>query len=205
MLRQSLVPDRPTDCGLIVGLPTSHEAFLDDAMNVEKSFVRAWAASRRGSSVEALWREYQAIMDYAATIGAEAAESGVAVVLGGAQASWPALVTRRRVVTLIAHWVQRDGRSSVEFTDGLATIGRLIAQIPAGFSGVLDLTTCPSAHAIAVLKHARPACTVLTNRDAAPLDVRLAMYRQIVRILGSEQTTYVEAAARVHHAALEVV
>jgi hypothetical protein len=195
--------DRLQDCGLAFALPLSRDAFLDDYENPSKDFVRNWVMQFEGLSLNRLWLGYSALADYARLVAAEAEALGVRVLTEVTLKSWAALTLARPITTLVAHWAE-SGLHGVEFSSGIVQLDEVCAALPGEYRGVLDLTICHSSQAIAPLKRARPQCTVLANREAARLDIRLAMYRQIVRILNHERINYVDAAARVHMAGLEV-
>jgi hypothetical protein len=198
-------PETPRDCALALAIPLTREAWYADKDDERMDFIRSWVASFPGYNVERLWNDYSRVAAYTNTMAAEADAKGVMVSTAATPESWGRLIATRRVVTLVAHWVNDAGAVHFEFRDGLARLERLIDRLPLDYAGVLDLTVCYSAEAIAPFKRARPGCTVLANKKPANLAVRLAMYRQIVKILSVERTTYVEAAMRVHLAALEVI
>ena len=196
-------PDRLQDCGLAFALPLSRDAFLEDYDNPSKDFVRNWVTQFEGLSLDHLWLGYGRLAAYARLVAAEAAALGVSVVTDVTLDSWAALTRARPITTLVAHWAE-SALHGVEFSTGIVPLEHVCAALPGRYRGLLDLTVCHSSQAIAPLKRARPGCTVLANREAARLDIRLAMYRQILRVLNHERITYVDAAARVHMAGLEV-
>ena len=189
--------DRPSDCGLALTFPLQRETFLGDVQDPAKDFVRSWADAA-ASRAEDLWPTYARILDYATAIGVEARQVGVAVEAGATLQTWADLVAARRVVTLVAHWAERDDVDSIEFADGLVSVDAIVKCLPRDYDGVLDLTTCRSTRAIRAIKQACRRCTVLTNREETSLTIRLVLYRQIIRMLKAERTTYVDAATRVH-------
>lgn len=196
-------PDRLQDCGLAFALPLSRDAFVEDFDNPAKDFVRNWVSQFEGLSLDRLWSGYARLAAYARLIASEAEALGVWVLTEVTLDSWAALTLARPITTLVAHWAE-NGLDGVEFSTGIVQLEQVCAALPRRYSGLIDLTVCHSAQAIAPFKRARPGCTVLANREPARLDIRLAMYRQILRLLNYERTTYVDAAARVHMAGLEV-
>lgn len=194
--------DAPSDCALAIALPFDRAAFVADADDAGKDFVRSWSLAARAPAGD-LWPAYARILEYAKTVGDEVRDLGGLVAAPATLQAWSRLVHSRRVVALIAHWAARTEGDRIEFADGLVTVDQLVSVLPPDYNGVLDLTTCHSTRAIRWIKRARPGCTVLANRGETDLDIRLAVYRQILRVLQRERTSYVEAASKVHLALLE--
>jgi hypothetical protein len=194
--------NRLRHCGLLVAVPLTREQFFADVTDARKEFIRRWVASFGGYSVAGLWSDYQPIAAYALQIVKEARQGGVAAVTNASFGSWAEMTAARNVVTLVAHWVGGPP-GAIEYADGPHVLDDVVAALPRDFDGVLDLTVCHSTCAIAAIKRARPRCSVLANRNPANLDLRLAMYRQVLRLIGREGTGYTEALRRVHLAALE--
>ena len=194
-------PNTLEQCGLLIAIPLTRDRFLSDAADARKDFVRQWLASLAGYAPERLWRDYERIATYVLQISDEARAGGVHVVTDASFESWAALARTRSVITLVAHWVA-GSPPLIEYADGPHPLDEVVEALPAGFDGVLDLTVCHSTRAIAAIKTARPRCSVLTNREPARLDLRLAMYRQVLRLVQRERTRYVQAAQQVHLAAL---
>lgn len=195
-------PDTLGRCGLLMAVPLTRDRFLADANDGRMDFVRQWVASFVGYTPERLWRDYERIAGYGLQIVEEARKGGVHVVTDAPFASWPLITRTKEVVTLVAHWVAGSA-PAIEYADGPRSLHEVVEALPADFAGVVDLTVCNSTRAIAAIKRARPRCSVLANRDATRLDLRLAMYRQVLRLVDRERTCYLEAAHRVHLAALE--
>lgn len=72
---------------------------------------------------------------------------------------------------------------SLEFADGMASSRDLVAAIPAGYDGVLDLTTCNSVIPGKAVKRVHKDCLVAMNRRAAALHVRMSKYKLIIEEL----------------------
>jgi hypothetical protein len=196
--------DDPRACGAAIAVPLTRERFIADRVDARKQFVRQWTDSFPGFTADRLWAGYQATAGYGRMVAAEAEAAGVRVMTDAALSAWRTLAQTCHVLTLFAHWASGD-TPSIEYADGIVPLQEAVDALPRRFDGVVDLTVCHSTQALAMLKRARPRCTVLANRDPAWLDVRLAIYRQIIRLLQRERLSYVDAAQRVHLAALEVM
>jgi hypothetical protein len=192
----------PQRYGLLVTVPLTREQFLADATNGRKEFVRQWVASLSGYAPEQLWRDYERIAGFTLQIVSEAREAGVQAVTDGCYGSWTAMAATSDVITLVAHWVAGPP-AGFEYADGPRPLDEVVDALPEDFGGIIDLTVCHSTNAIPAFKKARPRCSVLANREPARLDLRLAMYRQILRLVRRERQGYIAAAQRVHLAALE--
>jgi hypothetical protein len=205
MAVRSRRPESPRDCSLFVAVPLTRGAFVADVADRDKDFVRAWASGFPGYPVERLWDDYRPIAAYASAVVAEASAAGVTVPPDATFEAWNRLTRGPTVITIFAHLAEQDGVETIEYRDAAVSVDAVCAALPADFAGVLDFTICYSASLIATVKRERPRCTVIANREKARLDVRLAIYRQTLRILVHEPMTYVEAAARVRLAALEAL
>jgi hypothetical protein len=189
-------------CGLLVALPLTREQFVADATNARKEFIRRWVASFGRYEGAGLWSDYRPIAAYALQIIKEARQGGAAAVTNASFGSWAEMTAARDVVTLVAH-IMAGPPGAIEYADGPHVLDDVIAALPPAFDGVIDLTVCHSPRAIAAIKRARPRCSVLASRHPANLDLRLAMYRQVLRLIDRQGTGYTEALQRVHLAALE--
>jgi hypothetical protein len=189
-------------CGLVVAVPLTRDHFLADAADMRKDFVRQFAASFAGYPAERLWLDYAPFATYALQVVGEARAMGVDTATDATFAAWTVATGRHDVITLVAHWIEGP-LPAIEYADGPRRVDDVVETLPRDFAGLIDLTVCHSTRAIGAIKKARPRCSVLGNREPARLDVRLAMYRQIIRLVDREGTCYVDAAKRVHLAALE--
>jgi hypothetical protein len=91
----------------------------------------------------------------------------------------------------------------LELRDGLLTMDELVAAIPVGFDGVLDLSVCNSVAFGESIKRRRPDCLVVENVFLARADLRLVRYGLVVSQLGRQPARYTEALTEVTRAVLE--
>lgn len=87
--------------------------------------------------------------------------------------------------------VLRAGRV-VELAGGFCSAAELIATIPAGYSGVVDLSICNSLVLAERIKRERPSCLVVANRRRARPDLRLLRYRYVIRALNLQPARYTD-------------
>lgn len=196
--------DSPQDWALAFVFPLKREEFLQ-AIEIEPvdGFVRQWAASLAGYPAEKLWSDYEPIADYANQFAEEASAAGVLVRDGATLANWLELLQARRIISLVAHWAEREQTDLIQFADGFAPLNNCIEGIPSTFCGLLDLTVCHSSRFIDQIKRKRPKSRVLANRNVARLAVRLAIYRQVLGLLKSGEYTFINAMRKIHRSALE--
>jgi hypothetical protein len=85
------------------------------------------------------------------------------------------------------------GTIGVELRDDIHPAERIAEQLPARWSGTLDLTVCHSILLGELVKRRTPATTVITNRHRASPQVRLNIYRELIRILEDRPGPYAGA------------
>jgi hypothetical protein len=196
--------DSPQDWALAFAFPLKREEFLQ-AVETEPAdgFVRHWASSLSGYPVEKLWDDYEPIADYANQLAEEACAAGVLVRRSATLTIWLELLRARKIISLVAHWAEREHTDWIQFTDGFASLSKCIGGMPAAFCGLLDLTVCHSSRFIDQIKRMRPKSRILANRNVARLGVRLAMYRQLLALLQTGDYTFIDAMRKIHLSALE--
>ena len=154
---------------------------------------------------ERVWEIYEPYARLALAVAREAESQGVLVRLRASREDWRSLLRHRSAVALFAH--RRNERPEdpvdrIEFADRCYAIPELVPAIPEDYEGVLDFTVCYSLALAPAVKTARPRCTVVMNKRAARLDYRLAIYRQLLRLLATGGFSYVDALAEVQLALL---
>ena len=194
----------PRDCALAFTFPLDLEEARAQASDPSHDFIQSFLASGAGTPEDVLWEDYARIAAFSREVLAEAEQRGVLVAADAGLSDWGRLVRQRRVCTLFAHWDQSAGEGCVEFADGRKTCGQLIDSLPADYAGILDLAVCRSIIAGQKIKRARPRATVITHRHESSVGPRAALYRQVLRVLDSDRTSYTDAWTRVNLAAMEM-
>jgi hypothetical protein len=87
---------------------------------------------------------------------------------------------------------------SVEFSDCMRGVSEIVASVPKGFSGLLDLTTCNSVILGKAIKSSRPNCVVAMNRYETPLHVRMPLYKLVIEELARSPSPYADTLSRFH-------
>lgn len=100
-------------------------------------------------------------------------------------------------MSLFAHCPEKASSGAIEFADGLHTIAELVDVVPADFSGVMDLTICYFTRLMEAIKHKAPRCQIVLNRKRASLGLRLAIYREAVRLVATGGYSHVDALAEI--------
>jgi hypothetical protein len=84
----------------------------------------------------------------------------------------------------------------LELADRLCSVWEFIDRVPERFDGVLDLTVCNSLILAEALRRRRCFCTVLGNAKPASADVRLIIYRHVIRSLSHRAEAFEDIMAR---------
>jgi hypothetical protein len=87
----------------------------------------------------------------------------------------------------------RRGGPGVEFVGGVVDVEKLVAAIPATFSGVLDLTVCNSTLLAEEIRRRRRSGLVIANAFPATLDTRMDFYDAAMRLVQHEGVSYQDA------------
>jgi hypothetical protein len=82
------------------------------------------------------------------------------------------------------------GGAAIELSDGLHPISELAAVIPADWRGTLDLTVCNSTVLGNAVRLRARGSVVLMNEEPADLPARLALYKQVIRMLSHRNQSY---------------
>jgi hypothetical protein len=92
------------------------------------------------------------------------------------------------------------GGAAVEFAAGFSPLADVIGVLDPTCTALFDLTIC---HSVLLGEEIRRRCrgaVVMMNAEAAAADIRLAMYRQIIRLMVKRGWSYQEAALRLRAA-----
>lgn len=81
----------------------------------------------------------------------------------------------------------------LELRDGMQTLDDLLAAIPADFAGVLDLSVCNSVALGEPIKRRRPDCLIVESSYLARIDLRLARYALVLKLLELRAVRYTDA------------
>jgi len=124
---------RPADCALVVAVPvTEAEFFRDLEEDSGKEFVKLYRRQQPDVTLPSLWADHYAKVEAEAIVdvAAEVEGLGVTVHCGATLASLGALVSLRKVVTLVAHWQSGTVRAR-DVVDPRALLQRLTeADVP---------------------------------------------------------------------------
>jgi len=90
-----------------------------------------------------------------------------------------------------------EGGNAIEFSGGFVPIGTILDTIPSTFQGKLDLTSCNSTVFAEDVRKKCRSVLVIANEDATSLDLRLAIYRQVIRRLSRRSEPFEDALYRI--------
>ncbi|HTU21775.1 MAG TPA: hypothetical protein VMG10_27300 [Gemmataceae bacterium] len=93
----------------------------------------------------------------------------------------------------------------LELADGLCTVWEFINKVPPLYDGIVDMTICNSIIPAEALRRRRSACNALTNTFKARAEVRLELYRHVIRSLAVVNEPFEEVSARAHRLLLAVL
>jgi len=85
----------------------------------------------------------------------------------------------------------------LELADGGVTMDELLAAIPPGFAGVLDLSVCNSFGFGESIKRRRPDCAIIENVFLARIELRLARYALVIDRLARASARYSDALSEI--------
>jgi len=87
---------------------------------------------------------------------------------------------------------------SVEFSDRMFAVQEVVAAVPNGFDGLLDLTTCNSVILGKAIKAKHPDCLVAMNRYATALHVRMPLYKLVIEELARRAAPFADTLSKFH-------
>jgi len=95
----------PADCAIVVAIPLTREAFLEDLdPSAPKDFAKHIARHTPGLRAEAVWDCYRPVAERCRRVLGDIAATGATVVEGGTLSDLQALLAQKKVVTLVGHW-----------------------------------------------------------------------------------------------------
>ncbi len=102
------------------------------------------------------------------------------------------LEERRREITSKSPGAFRGG-SGIEFDAGFESVSAIADRVPAGFTGVFDLTVCNSVLLAEILHQRCPHCLVIATSDVTYPETRLPLYSATIRLLDRHPLPYEDA------------
>jgi hypothetical protein len=87
----------------------------------------------------------------------------------------------------------RAGGPSVEFVEGGVDVDDVVAAVPIGFSGVLDLTVCNSTLLAEEVRRRCRSGLVIANAFPATLHIRMELYDAAMRLVQHQRVSYQDA------------
>lgn len=86
----------------------------------------------------------------------------------------------------------------LELADRLCSVWEFIQSVPRDFDGIVDMTVCNSIIPAEALRRHRSDCNVVCNTYRARAEVRLEIYRHVIRSLAAKSEPFEEVSARAH-------
>ena len=179
----------PADCALLVAVPADRAGFERAAKAPDRDFVARLMEANRGRTAASVWSDYARIADYTVELAREARKAGATTIMDASFACWKLALPGRPVVVLFAHC--RPGEpDAIEFADGIYPVQEVARAVPPDCTAVLDFAVCYSLQLYKMIKQVAPRCTVIVNKQETPLDFRLALVRQAMRLLATGKYSY---------------
>jgi len=89
------------------------------------------------------------------------------------------------------------GGAGLEFQGAFQTLDDILHSLPAEYSGTFDLTCCNSTVFAEDVRRRYRKSLVMSNELPASFEYRMAVYRQVIRMLSRAKTSYEEAVFRI--------
>lgn len=86
-----------------------------------------------------------------------------------------------------------QGGEAIEFFDGFVSLASVLDAMPSPYAGKIDLTSCHSTVLAEGLRRKCKSCLLMVNEQATSLDLRFAIYRQVIRRLRRKPQPYEDA------------
>jgi hypothetical protein len=175
----------PCDCVIAFGIPVSREDLL---RNRERGFARQLDGEDR---IDEFIRKYEATI-------AVVRRSGAHVITELTINSLAQLFNRERYVVVILFSHMEGDR--LELKDEFVEISRIVEQVPVGFKGTIDVSTCHSRELFRALKQNRPECLpIYSDAEILHAQAWLVFYRALFEYLHIRPMQYQRAYVEVVH------
>ncbi|KAA6461263.1 hypothetical protein DYQ86_13575 [Acidobacteria bacterium AB60] len=183
---------KPAECVLAFGIPTTRESF-ERALTVSGT---DYAKQFRGG-----WSQYYALLAKdVENVESPLREEGVTIVHDLTLEGFAALFERPfPAIILFSHWKE----DAVEFSDGMASAGAVLAAVPEQFDGILDLCVCHPMALVAALHKQRPGCLVKYLPVEAKPHFWMYFYKALFLHLKQSDVSYLTAIQEVACAFLD--
>ena len=182
ILKHSVV--KPSDCALLIGIPTSKETFYN---NPNSDYIKNFS-----------WPKYQhdiiiPIYKFEKLIR----QLGIKVIHKLTYSSFGKIFKDEKidVFILFSHWKNKR----IEFYNDFVPIDKIVNKIPNEFTGILDLCVCHPRELIKELRRKKPNCTLRSidsihqkEAEVTP-SVWLTFYLALFKILEEKEITYIMA------------
>lgn len=175
---------KPSECVLAFGIPTSEEEFWEAKEDPTRDFV---------SNCCPVWQVYKCdVVAHLEEVTPYLKGLGVKIIYGLKLSDLRRLLTdnSNKVVILFSHW--RD--DSVEFFDGMASADAVVDEVPADFTGIIDLCVCHPVRLAIKLRDHLPLESLVkfTSSKSTPYKW-LYFYWAVFTILDDSDVSYLEA------------
>ncbi len=178
-------------CIFAFGIPTSRTAFFADQKRDDKDYARQF---------DGVWyRYYHTVIRAVQRVEPYFTGWGVKVVHNLELHDFGNLLRLEdvSVITLVTHWKEfkedQNREDEIEFSDGLASVSEVIAEIPRSYTGIIDLCICHPNQLTNRLKRERSIAVVRSSPGKATLYYWLYFYLALFKQMHNKNVSYMQA------------
>ena len=180
---------------VLMGIPTSIQAFKEIAANTESDFVNSLKATYHTNDMEVVASEYAKSLKVVQHVLRKIGKCGVTIIESSGVDSFRHMADYDIVVVIAHHASESD---HIEFQGNLVSSKDFVAAIPQGCRLMLDMTSCYSSHLIPFIKARIPESRIIGIDVATSLPFRMFVLEEVVNHLcDNPNDTYLEALQKV--------
>lgn len=180
---------------VLVGIPTSIQAFKEIAANNGSDFVRSLKATYHTNDVEKVASEYAKSLQVVQQVFRKIEKRGVTIIESSGVDAFRQMADYDIVVMIAHHASESD---HIELQGNLVSSKDLVAAIPQECRLMLDMTSCYSSHLIPFFKARIPESRIIGIDVATSLPFRMFLLEKVVNHLcDNPNDTYLEALQKV--------
>lgn len=180
---------------VLVGIPTSIQAFKEIVANTGSDFVNSLKADYHTNNMEVVASEYAKSLKVVQQVFQKIEKRGATIVECSGVDAFRHMADYD-IVVVIAHHASKSDH--IEFQGNLVSSKDLVAAIPQGCRLMLDMTSCYSSHLIPFIKARIPESRIIGIDVATSLPFRMFVLEEVVNYLcDNPNDTYLEALRKV--------
>lgn len=180
----------PGDCTVLVGIPTTESGYI--AARAQHAKVsNGFVSTLHAGGLLAYREEVIGPFGHANEIWRRWGVD-VQTTLTRSRLSAALQSPDRHVMIVLSHYVE----GHLELDDGMLPDDELVALLPPGYRGLLDLCACKPMRLVSRIKHKAPGCSVCFASDELTPLAWFGFYSRLFHGLRKEPMSYVQAMER---------